>query len=80
MSCDLFEVGSKVEAIQDFEIQESLAAPVGANTHQIRTGDTGEVTQKRVAGSFHWLIVRWDHLNRTVNLDRAQFGLVKPVV
>ena len=79
MSCDGFEVGLRVQAVSDFEIEENLAAPVGANAHQIHSGDLGEVTQKRKAGSFHWLIIRWDHLNRTLNLDRSQFDLVSPV-
>ena len=79
MSCDSFEVGLRIQAFSDFEIQENLAAPVGANAHQVHTGDMGEVTQKRKAGSFHWLIIRWDHVNRTLNLDRSQFDLVSPV-
>ena len=78
MSCDSFEVGTRVEAVSDFQIQEALAAPVGANQHQIRSGDTGEVTQKRIAGNFHWLIIRWDRMrHRTLNLEPTQFELVK---
>lgn len=77
MSCDLFEVGSHVEAISDFNIEEALAAPVGGNMHEIRSGDTGEVMQRRIAGNFHWLIIRWDRLNRTLNLDPTQFEHVR---
>ena len=77
MSCDVYEVGSRVEAISDFQIQEALAAPVAASAHDIRVGDAGEVTQKRIAGNFHWLIIRWDRLNRTLNLDPTQFDHVR---
>ena len=78
MSCDSFEVGTRVEAVSDFQIKEALAAPVGANQHDIRTGDTGEVTQKRIAGNFHWLIIRWDRMqHRTLNLEPTQFVHVK---
>ena len=73
MSCELYEVGSRIEAVSDFQIEEALASPVAASTHEIRVGDTGEVTQKRIAGNFHWLIIRWDRLHRTLNLDPAQF-------
>lgn len=79
MSCDGYEVGSRLQAIADFRIEETLAAPVGASNHEIKSGDTGEVTQIRKAGSFHWMIVKWDHLNRTVNLDLSQFELVNPI-
>ena len=77
MSCDIYEVGSRVEAITDFQIRESLAAPVEPNIHQIHSGAIGEVKQKRVVGNTHWLIIRWDHVNRDLNLDGAQFDFVK---
>ncbi len=78
MSCDSYEIGTRVEAVSDFQIQEALAAPVAANQHQIRSGDTGEVTQKRIAGNFHWLIIRWDSMkHRTLNLEPTQFEHVK---
>jgi len=77
MSCDAYEVGSRVEAISDFQIRESLAAPVEPTLHQIPSGATGEVREKRVVGNTHWLIIRWDHVNRNLNLDGAQFDLVK---
>lgn len=79
MSCDLYEVGSRVEAISDFQIQEALASPVAASTHDIQVGDAGEVTQKRIAGNFHWLIIRWARLHRTLNLDPAQFEHIRVV-
>jgi len=78
VSCDSYEVGTRVEAVSDFQIQEALAAPVAANQRQIHTGDTGEVTQKRIAGNFHWLIIRWDSMkHRTLNLQPDQFEHVK---
>ena len=79
MSCDLYEVGTHVEAISDFEIESALAAPVGRNFRDIRLGDTGEVTQKRIAGNFHWLIIRWDRLNRTLNLEPTQFEHIRVI-
>ena len=80
MSCDDYEVGTPVRAISDFSIAETLAAAVGARHHDIRSGDAGEVTKKRIAGNFHWLIIRRDHLsNRTLNLEPAQFEFVRPI-
>ena len=78
MSCDSYEVGTRVEAVSDFQIQEARAATVADNQRQIHTGDTGEVTQKRIAGNFHWLIIRWDSMkHRTLNLQPDQFEHVK---
>ena len=77
MSCGLYEVGSHVEATSDFQIRDSLAAPVAGNVHDLPSGDAGEVKQKRIAGNFHWLIIRWDRLFRTLNLDPTQFELVR---
>ena len=79
MSCDIYEVGSRVEATSNFQVQEALAAPVAGNLHEVRSGDTGEVVQKRIAGNFHWLIIRWDRLHRTLNLEPAQFEHVRLV-
>ena len=79
MICDIYEVGSRIEAIGDFQIQEALASPVAASTHDMRVGDAGEVTHKRIAGNFHWLIIRWDRINRTLNLDPTQFEHVRPI-
>ena len=78
MSCDSYEIGTRVEAVSDFQIQEALAAPVAANQHQIRSGDTGEVTQKRIAGNFLWQIIGWGSMkHRTLNLEPTQFEHVK---
>ena len=77
MSRDAFEAGSRVEAISDFQIRESLAAPVEPTVHQIPSGATGEVKEKRIVGNTHWLIIRWDHVNRNLNLNGAQFELVR---
>ena len=78
MSCDSFAVGMRIRAISEFDIEENLASPVGANKFQVSTGDFGEVTQVRKAGNFHWLIVKWDHINRTLNLDQSQLTMVEP--
>ena len=79
MSCDAFEVGTRVEAVQAFQIREALASPVGQNVREVQIGDTGEVVQKRIAGNFHWLGVRWDRLRRTLNLEPDHFDHVKIV-
>ncbi len=79
MSCDSFAVGMQIKAIGEFSIEENLASPVGANKFQVNSGDVGEVTQVRKAGSFHWLIVKWEHINRSLNLDQSQLGMVEPV-
>ena len=79
MSCDSFAVGMRIKAIGEFSIEENLASPVGANKFEVKPGDIGEVNQVRKAGSFHWLIVKWDHINRSLNLDQSQLGMVEPV-
>ena len=79
MSCDSFAVGMRIKAIGEFGIEENLASPVGANKFQVSPGDVGEVTQVRKAGNFHWLIVKWDHINRTLNLDQSLLEMVEPV-
>ena len=79
MSCDSFAAGMRIKAIDDFSIEENLASPVGANIFQVTSGDIGEITQVRKAGSFHWLIVKWDHINRSLNLDQSQLAMVEPV-
>ena len=79
MSCDSFAAGMRIKAIGDFSIEENLASPVGANKFQVTSGDIGEITQVRKAGSFHWLIVKWDHINRSLNLDQSQLAMVEPV-
>lgn len=78
MSCDSFAVGMRIRAVSEFSIEENLASPVGANNFQVSPGDVGEVTQVRKAGSFHWLIVKWDHINRSLNLDQSQLTMVEP--
>ncbi len=78
MSCDSFAVGMRIKAISEFSIEENLASPVGANNFQVKSGDVGEVTQVRKAGGFHWLIVKWDHINRSLNLDQSQLAMVEP--
>ena len=80
MSCDSYKVGTRVRATSEFNVAENLAAPVGANKHVIQSGDTGEIARIRKAGDFHWLIIRWDRLNRSLNLDQSQFEFVSPIV
>ena len=78
MSWDEFEAGSKVEAVESFEVQLGMGAPVDGSAFQIEIGDTGEVTSKRKAGKLQWLVIKWDRLGRTFNLEADQFGLIKP--
>ena len=78
MSCDRFAVGMRIKAISEFSLEENLASPVGANKFQVSPEDGGEVTQVRKAGNFHWLIIKWDHINRSLNLDQSQLELVEP--
>ena len=77
MIWDELEAGSKVEAVETFEVQQGMGAPTGAGTFNIETGDTGEVTIKRKAGKLQWLVIKWDRLGRTFNLNEDQFGLIK---
>ncbi len=77
MGCDAYEVGAKIEAISGFEVQETLAAPVPPMSYPIQAGDTGEVTDRRMVRNTHWLRVKWDRLNRTLNLNQSQFEFVK---
>ncbi len=78
MSWDELEAGSKVEAVESFEVQLGMGAPVDGIAFKIEVGDTGEVTAKRKAGKLQWLVIKWDRLGRTFNLEADQFGLIKP--
>jgi len=73
------EDGSKVEALETFEVQMGMGAPTGSATFNVETGDIGEVTTKRKAGKLQWLVIKWERLGRTFNLNVDQFDLVKPV-
>lgn len=77
MSCEGYEVGSRVEAVGDFSVQENLI-PGQATTHEVKSGDTGAVAGKQTVGNTHWLRIRWDRLHRTLNLDGGQMDLIKP--
>ncbi|HIN35805.1 MAG TPA: hypothetical protein EYM75_08670 [Dehalococcoidia bacterium] len=77
MIWDELEAGSKVEAVETFEVQQGMGAPTGPGKFNIETGDTGEVTIKRKAGKLQWLVIKWDRLGRTFNLNEDQFGLIK---
>jgi hypothetical protein len=77
MSCEGYDVGSRVEAVSDFSVQENLI-PGQATTHEVKSGDTGGVAGKQTVGNTHWLRIRWDRLNRVLNLDGSQMELIKP--
>ena len=79
MSWDELEAGSKVEAVQSFEVQLGMGAPVDGGAFTIEAGDTGEITSKRKAGKLQWMVIKWDRLGRTFNLDADQFDWVKPI-
>ena len=79
MSCEEYDVGSRVEAVSDFSVQENLI-PGQATTHEVKSGDTGGVAGKQTVGNTHWLRIRWDRLNRVLNLDGSQMELIKPGV
>lgn len=78
MVWDAVEKGSRVEAVKAFEVQLAMGAPVDGAAFTIEAGDTGEVTAKRKAGKLQWLVIKWDRLGRTFNLNADQFELVKP--
>ncbi len=79
MSCDTFQNGTKVEALVEIPVRVNMGAPVDSNPHLIQVGDSGEVTVARRAGSLHWLVIKWDRLGRTFNLNADQFDMVKIV-
>ena len=75
---DALEKGSRVEAVGAFDVQLAMGAPVDGSSFTIEVGDTGEVTSKRKAGKLQWLVIRWDRLGRTFNLNADQFDLIEP--
>ena len=79
MIWDELEAGSKVEAVDTFEVQMGMGAPTGSGKFNVENGDTGEVTVKRKAGKLQWWVIKWDRLGRTFNLNADQFDLIKPV-
>ena len=80
MSCDAFEAGAKVEAVAEIPVRVNMGAPVDSTPHVIRVGDSGEITTVRRTGAgLHWLVVKWDRLGRTFNLNADQFDMVKVV-
>lgn len=77
MSCTEFEVGARVEAIKDFEVEEALARR-DKWVHQIQTGDSGEVLRKLALASHHSVIIRWDKIPQSrLSIDGALFENVK---
>ena len=79
MSCDMFEAGQKVEAVASIPVKTSMGAPIDPNAHEVVPGDIGEITIRRIAGRLHWLVIRWERLGRTFNLNADQFDMVKLV-
>ena len=77
MSWDELEAGSKVEAVETFEVEMGMGAPTGAGKFSVEAGDTGEVTIKRERGKAQWLVIKWDRLGRTFNLNADQFDRIK---
>ena len=78
MEWDEVEAGSIIEAVESFEVRIVMGAPTGSGTFNIEVGDIGQVTFKRKAGKVQWLVIKWDRLGRTFNLDFDQLGLIKP--
>ena len=80
MSWDLVEAGSRVEAVESFDVKNDMGgAPIDGPSFTIQAGDRGEVTIKRKAGKLRWLVIKWDQLEgRTFNLTAEQFDLIKP--
>ncbi len=78
MSCEAFESGTRVEAVQEIAVRMNMGAPVEGAGHTIRVGDLGEVsTVRRTGAGLHWLVIRWERLGRTFNLNPDQFDRVK---
>ena len=47
MIWDEVEVGSKIEALDTFEVQMGMGAPTGSGTFNVDTGDIGEIRHVR---------------------------------
>ena len=78
MSFDRYEKGMRVEAIEDFEVREVMASPVGSSVRSISAGDVGEVREKRTIGPATWLIVYFDSVKRQINVDQTNIEKIKP--
>ena len=77
MSCIEFEVGARIEAVKDFEVEEALARR-DKWVHQIQTGDSGEVLRKLALGNHHSVIIRWDKIPQSrLSIDGDKFENVK---
>ena len=77
MDWDAVEIGSRVEAVESFDVQMGMGAPVGSGAFKVEAGDTGEVTVKRKAGKLQWVVIKWDRLGRTFNLNADELELIK---
>ncbi len=77
MSCIEFEVGARIEAVKDFEVEEALARR-DKWVHQIQAGDSGEVLRKLALGRHHSVIIRWDKIPQSrLSIDGDMFENVK---
>ena len=77
MSCGEFEVGARIEAVRDFDIEEALGRR-DKWVHQIQTGDSGEILRKLALGKHHSVIVRWDKIPQSrLSIDGSLFECVK---
>ncbi len=77
MSCTEFDVGVRVEAVRDFEVEEALARREKW-VHQIQAGDSGEVLRKLALGRHHSVIIRWDKIPQSrLSIDGDKFENVK---
>jgi hypothetical protein len=56
MTCSEYQVGTRIEAVRDFEIEEALARR-DKWVHEIQAGDLGEVLRKLALGNNHSMIV-----------------------
>ena len=78
MSCEAFEAGTKVECVSAMSVRVNMGAPVEGGGHTIQVGDIGEITTVRRTGAgLHWLVIRWERLGRTFNLNPDQFDRVR---
>ncbi len=80
MSCSEYQVGTRIEAVRDFEIEEALARR-DKWVHQIAAGDSGEILRKLALGNNHSMIVRWDKIPRSrLSIDGPLFECVKAAI
>ena len=77
MSYIEFEVGARIEAVKDFEIEEALARRDKC-VHRIQVGDSGEILRKLALGRHHSVIIRWDKMPQSrLSINGEMFVNVK---